>query len=43
VCAEQDKITAIEQQLDIDQQARTALRDRLSSAIDEIKKIMASA
>lgn len=43
VCAEQDRITAIEQQLDIDQQARTALRDRLSSAIDEIKKIMASA
>ena len=42
VVAEQDKITAIEQQLDTDHQARAALRDRLHTASTEIKKIMAS-
>lgn len=42
VVAEQDKITAIEQQLDADHQARAALRDCLHTACTEIKKIMAS-
>lgn len=42
VVAEQDKITAIEQQLDSDSHARTELRDRLNTACTEIKKIMTS-
>lgn len=40
--AEQDKIVAIEQQLDSDHQARAELRDRLNAAIAEMKRFMVS-